>query len=49
VHLALTSCYDHLDELVARLNEGASSDDCEALKQPLSRAGLLMRRSTQEP
>jgi uncharacterized protein (DUF433 family) len=46
VHAALTYFYDHFDRLVEEMRTSAEVAEAERLKQPISRAELLKRRST---
>jgi uncharacterized protein (DUF433 family) len=47
VYAALTYFYDHYDEIVAAMHASAEFAEAERLKQPLSRAELLKRRSAE--
>jgi uncharacterized protein (DUF433 family) len=49
VHAALTYFYDHYDRLVDAMRASAEAAEAERLKQPLSRAELLKRRSGENP
>jgi uncharacterized protein (DUF433 family) len=49
VHAALTYFYDHYDRLVAEMRVTAEVAQAERLKQPISRAELLKRRSAGTP
>jgi uncharacterized protein (DUF433 family) len=49
VHAALTYFYDHYDQLVEAMRASAEAAEAERLKQPLSRAELLKRRSARNP
>jgi len=49
VYAALTYFYDHYDRLVEEMHASAEAADAERIKQPLSRAELLNRRSAGTP
>jgi uncharacterized protein (DUF433 family) len=49
VYAALTYFYDHHDQLVEEMRVSAETVEAERLKQPLSRAALLKRRSAGNP
>ncbi|MFI5457312.1 MAG: DUF433 domain-containing protein [Isosphaerales bacterium] len=49
VYAALTYFYDHYDRLVEEMHASAEAALAERLKQPLSRAELLNRRSAGNP
>jgi hypothetical protein len=49
VQAALTDFSDHHDRLVDAMRASAEAADAERLKQPLSRAELLMRRPGENP
>jgi uncharacterized protein (DUF433 family) len=49
VYAALTYFYDHYDRLVEEMQASAMTAEAERLKQPMSRAELLNRRSAGTP
>jgi uncharacterized protein (DUF433 family) len=48
VYAALTYFYDHYDEIVEAMHASAEFAEAQRLKQPLSRAELLKRRSAEK-
>ncbi len=49
VYAALTYFYDHHDQFVEEMRVSAETVEAKRLKQPLSRAALLKRRSAGNP
>jgi uncharacterized protein (DUF433 family) len=49
VYAALTYLYDHFERVVGEMRASAEFAEAERLKQPLSRAELLKRRSSGTP